>query len=61
MKEHRPTVEPLRRIARRLQEILLALFLTAAAAGFIAAALWRGEGNSLRAPSLEAARKPITD
>jgi hypothetical protein len=51
----------LRRNPRRLQEIVLAAFLTAAAVGFIAAAMLRGEGGALRAPSLEAERKPFTE
>jgi hypothetical protein len=58
-----PRFEPrlLRRNPRRLQEIVLAAFLTAAAVGFIAAAMLRGEGGALRAPSLEAERKPFTE
>jgi hypothetical protein len=61
MKAH-PRVEPTspRRRPRRLKEILLAVFLTAAAAGFIAAALLRDEGSP-GAPSVEAARKPFSD
>jgi hypothetical protein len=61
MKVHR-RVEPTsrRRHPRRLKEIILAVFLTAAAVGFIAAALLRDEappGTS----SVEAARKPFPD
>ena len=61
MKAHR-RVEPTsqRRYPRRLKEIILAVFLTAAAVGFIAAALLREE-VSPGAPSLEAARKPFAD
>ena len=61
MKAHR-RVEPTsrRRHPRRLKEIILAVFLTAAAVGFIAAALLREEVSS-GAPSLEAARKPFPD
>ena len=61
MKAHR-RVEPTsqRRYPRRLKEIILAVFLTAAAVGFIAAALLREEVSS-GAPSLEAARKPFPD
>jgi hypothetical protein len=61
MKAHR-RVEPTaqRRHPRRLKEIILAVFLTAAAVGFIAAALLREEGSP-GGPSLEAARKPFPD
>ena len=52
--------KPQRRNPWRVQEILLAAFLTAAAVGFIAAALLREEVSS-GAPSLEAARKPFPD
>ena len=61
MKAHR-RVEPTsqRRHPRPLKEIILAVFLTAAAVGFIAAALLREEGAP-GTPSLEAARKPLPD
>jgi len=60
MKAHRK-VEPTsqRRHPRRLKEIILAVFLTAAAVGFIAAALLRDEGSP--GSSVEAARKPFPD
>jgi hypothetical protein len=61
MKAHRrlePTSQ--RRHPRRLKEIILAVFLTAAAVGFIAAALLRDEGSS-GTVSLEAARKPFPE
>jgi hypothetical protein len=39
---------------------MLAAFLTAAAIGFIAAALLRGESGGLHNPSMEAERRPFT-
>jgi hypothetical protein len=50
-----------RRDPRRLREIILAAVLTAAAVGFIAAALLRGDGGALRGPNLETERKPFAD
>jgi hypothetical protein len=60
MKAHR-RIEPTsqRRRPRHLKEIILAVFLTAAAVGFIAASLLR-EGPP-GTPSVEAARKPFAD
>lgn len=52
---------PQRRDPRRLREVILAAVLTAAAVGFIAAALLRGEGSAPRGPNLEAERKPFAD
>ena len=61
MKAHRRVEQTSqRRHPRRLKEIILAVFLTAAAVGFIAAALLREEGAP-GTPSLEAARKPFPD
>jgi hypothetical protein len=56
----RAEARPQRRNPRRLREIILAAFLTAAAIGFIAAALLRGESGALRSPSMEAERRPFT-
>jgi hypothetical protein len=61
MKAHRRVeATSQRRHPRRLKEIILAVFLTAAAVGFIAAAMLREE-VSPGTPSLEAARKPFPD
>jgi hypothetical protein len=60
MEQHPPpggqTSHP--RFPRRIREIALAVLLTIAAAGFIAAALLRGDGGSPRTPGVETARKP---
>ncbi len=52
---------PQRRRPLRLQEILLAAFLTAAAVGFIAAAILRGDWGLQQVPSVEAERKPFSE
>ena len=49
---------PSHRAWRWVQEIAIAVLLTLAAAGFIAAALLHGNGVSKSAPSFETARKP---
>jgi hypothetical protein len=58
-----PSVAPRspRRRPLRLQEVLLAAFLTAAAIGFIAAAILRGEWGTPQTPSVEAERKPFSE
>jgi hypothetical protein len=46
------------RARRWAREIAIAVLLTVAAAGFITAALLRGNGASQSSPSFETARKP---
>ncbi|MBO0741236.1 MAG: hypothetical protein J2P51_07400, partial [Hyphomicrobiaceae bacterium] len=47
-----------RRAWRGAREIAIAVLLTVAAAGFITAALMRGNSGSQTPPSFETARKP---
>ena len=49
---------PSRRAWRWAREIAIAVLLTVAAAGFITAALLRGNGAPHSPPSFETARKP---
>jgi len=51
------TAQP-HRAWRWAREITIAVLLTVAAAGFITAALLRGNGASQGSPSFETARKP---
>jgi hypothetical protein len=60
MAKHSGMGEPVapRRAWRWAREIAIAVLLTVAAAGFITAALVRGNGVSQSSPSFETARKP---
>jgi len=58
MPAERPRPEPASpRRSARLREIVLAAALTAAAVGFIGAALLSGRGGSLRTPSVGVERE----
>jgi hypothetical protein len=62
--ENRPIAgehTPRRRARRWAREIALAVLLTIAAAVFITAAWWRGNGLPQATQSFETARKPVAN